>query len=238
MKAIYSSKLYKASTRKSVISAALTDPVNSELVMQLAEALDEEYQTPQNLIKDYDEKVKKASESKERIDDNLESDDIDEEVDARSPEAEDITTHDSEPVHNIKDDKHDRPEHEPSSEMRRAEPSVKESTDTSKKQEPVEGTSDTDEDVHDAKQDADQIKSMLNLDEETDGVTRVATKQSELWIYYSDSTNLNNKMWQIIDKLNSSSYSWLEFNRLARSENAMVFQILKGDSEQDVDENE
>ena len=49
MKAIYASKLYKTSTRKNKIHAAIQNPVNAELVSQLAKYLDEEYQSPEYL---------------------------------------------------------------------------------------------------------------------------------------------------------------------------------------------
>ena len=45
MKAIFASKLYKASSRKDRIQAALNSLGNSELVQQLASSLDEEYKT-------------------------------------------------------------------------------------------------------------------------------------------------------------------------------------------------
>ena len=49
IKSIYSSKLYRTSSRKERIHAALLAPGNLGLVQQLAEDLDEEYKTPENL---------------------------------------------------------------------------------------------------------------------------------------------------------------------------------------------
>lgn len=43
MNAIFACKLYKSSTRKQKIQAALKNPVNAELVKQLSECLDDEY---------------------------------------------------------------------------------------------------------------------------------------------------------------------------------------------------
>ncbi len=71
----------------------------------------------------------------------------------------------------------------------------------------------------------EQIKGMLNLHEGTKGVLRAIVKDSELWIYYKDSINLNNIMAAVIDLIDASGYSYLEFNRLARSDNAIVFEI-------------
>ena len=66
---------------------------------------------------------------------------------------------------------------------------------------------------------------MLNASEETAGVNRILVKGEELWIYYEDKKNLNNIMGPAIECLNSANYSYLEFNRLARTDNAIVFQI-------------
>ena len=47
----------------------------------------------------------------------------------------------------------------------------------------------------------------------------------ELWIHYNDSINLNNVMEPVIAVLNAANYFKLDFNRLARTENAIVFSI-------------
>ena len=74
---------------------------------------------------------------------------------------------------------------------------------------------------------ADIIKGTLNSREDTCGVLRVRVKKDpcELWIYYEDKVNLNNIMPIVIDVLNSTAYTYLEFSRLARSDNAIVFDI-------------
>lgn len=51
--AIFSSKLYQASSRKNKIKAALENPINAELVKQLGEYIDDEYK-PQIQEKDDD----------------------------------------------------------------------------------------------------------------------------------------------------------------------------------------
>ena len=73
--------------------------------------------------------------------------------------------------------------------------------------------------------DCDTIKGTLNSIEATKGVSRLQVKDSELWIYYNDDVNLNDKMVDVIDVLNSTGYTYLVFNRLARSNNAIVFDI-------------
>lgn len=79
-----------------------------------------------------------------------------------------------------------------------------------------------------------EIKGMLNADAKTAGVYRVQKKDDEMWIYYKDSINLNNVMAEVMDKLVAGSYAWLIFNRLARSDNAMVFDVLVDDSLVDI----
>lgn len=73
--------------------------------------------------------------------------------------------------------------------------------------------------------DCDTIKGTLNSREDTSGVIRLEVKESELWIYYNDDSNLNDKMIEVISVLNSTGYTYLKFNRLARSNNAIVFDI-------------
>lgn len=73
--------------------------------------------------------------------------------------------------------------------------------------------------------DCDTIKGTLNSREDTCGVIRLEVKDNELWIYYNDDSNLNDKMIEVISVLNSTGYTYLKFNRLARSNNAVVFDI-------------
>ena len=58
LQSIYASKLYKTSTRKSRIKAAVESPVNVELVAQLAKSLDEEYKTDEYLLTEADKAAK------------------------------------------------------------------------------------------------------------------------------------------------------------------------------------
>lgn len=69
------------------------------------------------------------------------------------------------------------------------------------------------------------IKCTLNGRADAAGVNRILVRDNELWIYYKDSVNLNGVMGVVIEFLNNSGYPYLAFNRLARSENAMVFEI-------------
>ena len=76
------------------------------------------------------------------------------------------------------------------------------------------------------------VKGLLNANSSTSGVSRVSVRDDkELWVYYNDNVNLNDVMVNVIEFVNASGYSYLEFNRLARSENAVVFVILRCDTD-------
>ena len=70
-----------------------------------------------------------------------------------------------------------------------------------------------------------ELKGTLNARQDTAGVDRVYCKDSEVWIYYNDKINLNNIMTPVIELLNAANYNYLTFNRLARSDNAVVFEL-------------
>lgn len=82
----------------------------------------------------------------------------------------------------------------------------------------------------DMRNEVESIKGTLNSQQLTCGVTRVAVKDDEVWCYYNDSVNLNEVMVEAIDLVSKAGYSYLEFNRLARSDNAIVFVIIKNDT--------
>lgn len=71
------------------------------------------------------------------------------------------------------------------------------------------------------------IMSTLNSNSDSCGVCRVKLllDKNEFWIYYDDKINLNSVMNPVIDLLNAVGYTYLTFSRLARSDNAIVFDI-------------
>ena len=231
MKSIYGCKLYRASKRKSKIRAAIENPINSELVTQLAEYLDEEYQTPQHLDKHFelsqDDDSDEASTSSGRTrtthhassgggfsspkgfsEGDIDSiDDIDEESDGEDIKLDEESEETSDK--DIVEDKDDM---------------VEEST--SCKGSTVLGSSE----CRMTLDIVDEIKGILNMRNDTCDVNRVLVKENELWIHYDDKVNLNNVMGPVIELMNASGYTYLEFNRLARSENAIVFQISESDT--------
>lgn len=210
LKIIYSSKLYKASSRKDKIRANINNPINVELVQQIADYVDA------NEPKQLDTKVNEPSESVVKRSDhpapNRGADKIN-----HSSESDVSPSDDIEPMPGlIADDKTisdepqpAQPEDEPAEEINESE---KLTDDT------VQGVEGICSSI-----DINQIKDELNDSPLTEGVIRVANKAREIWVYFNDNTNLNDIMVNVIDSIFSRYGAQLEFNRLARSENAMVF---------------
>lgn len=72
--------------------------------------------------------------------------------------------------------------------------------------------------------DINQLKSILNNSSLTYGVSRISERKNEVWVYYNDDINLNPMLSDIIYTVESSKFNNLEFNRIARSDNAVVFE--------------
>lgn len=200
MKQLYACKMYKSSTRKSKIQAALSNPVNQPLVTQLRSYLDDEYRKEEILEPDIEMKKEKGSPVKDEHTDESSKDDkkvIDDNTKFSNPngDKEDIDVEDAD-----KDN----------------------------------GSSEDDNNVDSSKKcairssiDLDSLKGTMNAVSDTCGVQRVKIDEDkkELWVYYNDDINLNDIMTPLIELLESSSYNYLIFNRLARSGNAVVFEI-------------
>lgn len=226
LKRILNCKMYRSSTRQGSILAAFQDPINKELVTQISNYLDEEdvaeivedtNQDPENRI------VHVTNISSENDVESL-KEDIDDEKDDGSVNIADIIDSDK-PIDN-KDDIDD---------------SIEDNQD-------LEDSSDEDENVPveeslkstgdkitasvvctniQIPKIANEVKGLLNLSQDTAGVVRVTYQlaSNEFWVYYEDKINLNNVMNQVIDLLNAAGYTYLQFNRLARTDNAIVFQF-------------
>lgn len=221
--AIYASKLYRASKRKDIIAAAFNDQKNAGLVTQLASYLDEPYQ---ELAKPKVE-VPEPSDADAQVADDVGEGGAPKEGGSSAPRshghaggggsfhmpesldagldedfnpADNLVTIDDDEVPEVADAPDDTPE------------------------EPVEES----ENVYGSTNVLDQvdvIKGTLNGSEATSGVSRIQVKENEFWIYYKDDINLNNIMTDVIEYMNAAGYTDLEFNRLARSDNAIVFVI-------------
>lgn len=235
MKSIYASKLFKTSKRKERIEAAMLAQSNLELMQQLAEDLDDEYQTPKNLGDEEEPSGKDESD-----DTDLEGLLVDEEVD---PETDLVTMNDLKAPKQSGNKSLSKPSKNSSVPGNKSEGSdtKPEDSDTkpdtsglipdspmNEKPESAEASTQTNgsEGIKAATlADLNILKNTLNSREETSGVNRIAQKENEVWIYYNDDVNLNDIMVDVIEMLTDSEYQQLEFNRLARSDNAIVFVI-------------
>lgn len=230
MNSIFASKLYQASPRKDKIQAALLAPSNLSLVQQLADSLDEEYKTPENLGQE-----SKKPEIEENADFILDEK-IDPEKDLMTVDDLDVGTKGSKSSKGSS--KSSKPKRRSSGPSPSHFPSPSTLSDDSDVPEPP-SDSDTNEKPEEPAEastailaceeiDLTVLKDSLNSREDTHGVSRVVEKDREIWIYYKDDVNLNNMMTEVIEYVMNAGYVSLEFNRLARSDNAIVFIIVNG----------
>jgi len=227
---IYSSKLYVTSTRKDRIHAAIQDPINTELVQQLSDYLDDTAQI----------ELKQAIKEEEATESNAVQPDA-----SGASDSSDLTftpsvgggSHTSFTGDALADFDEDDlggeeaiPEDIPAEEVADTpEPAadvdvpVEETTQVAGQS--ITAACQLWNTFDDVVSDCETIRGTLNSREDTTGVSRLQVKESELWIYFNDDENLNDKMVEVIEALNSLGYTYLTFNRLARSNNAMVFDI-------------
>lgn len=199
---VLSSSLFAVSTKKAKIMAALMNPLNAELIQQSVSDL------PDDTV------------AKLNVSDNQEPN-----KDGASPASEGTKSITSDP----KPIKFRVADHalEKDTAALEDDDSSKDS-DNSVETNPVDVTSSVSVDC--VVLDAEVIKSTLNGRDDTCGVVSIALKDSgasELWIYYDDETNLNDTIYAVVSVFNSCGYNMLKFNRLARSNNAIVFDILE-----------
>lgn len=219
LKRIYASKLYVTSTRKDSIRAAIQDPINAELVQQLSEYLDDDALVE---LKYAENEAKKAEEAEA---DNSETVVPSDNAGGSAGGGGSFTHSDfsGDAISDFGEDEladFDMPdeggEEEPVAD-------IEESTKVNGKK--ITATSIIWTTVEDVVSECDTIQGTLNAREDTCGANRLQVKDNELWIYYNDDVNLNDKMIDVIEVLNSTGYTYLAFSRLARSNNAIVFDI-------------
>lgn len=210
---VLSSFVYSGSSRKLAILAAANNPINTELVTQLVGYLDEEYLKP----KEEAAPIKPAESRAKHAADKLDSKSADQVASQpKSSRSSFSIRDDSRSLASMFGDDVDESEPEPEPEP---EPTVDDKTST----EPVEPESE----VESSTQIPDTFESIsasaaavLNAFDATAGVRSTKVQGNELWIYYKDDVNLNSVMESVIDSMPNSI---VEFNRLARSHNAIVF---------------
>lgn len=218
-KAIFSSKMFLASSNKEKIRAAFSDNANIELIEQLDEYIGDEYIA---LLKPEKQKVDKQDKEETSQGDASKESEKTESTPKRSgtpikPSLREEYTDLEQDFNNDADLNNDseKPMETDNAETVENSTAIKSATTVM----PVSYESAVTE-----------IKGILNANEDTAGVSRVQKKDDEVWIFYKDNVNLNNIMDIAIETLDSASYTWMIFNRLARSDNAMVFAILHDDT--------
>ena len=198
---VMSSFVYSGSSRKAAILAAATNPINTELVTQLVRYLDEEYLKPkEEFVRDDSENGSTEASGEPATQPNL------------LPPSEEPSfsgSDHSESLASMFGDDVELPEEsaepEEDSELEEdSEPEVASSTNATESLENISAS----------------IASTLNAVDTTSGVRSAKVLGTELWIYYKDNINLNSVMESVIDAVAPHE---LEFNRLARSHNAIVF---------------
>lgn len=219
-------KLYRASKRKSNILGAISDPINSELVKQLRSYLDDKY-----LTSDYLDPTETSVDDTAKNEPSSKSDD---DNDGRpSVHSQPPQPHVARPDSHISDDADNLPDLDTSSDeddKDDTDSNTGESTSSNLQSasqvssDPVLSSAQISEiDISDY---AQEVINTLNLRDDTCGVTRSIFKGNEFWIYYNDKINLNSVMSVVLDVLASAGYTHLEFNRLARTDNAIVFDVV------------
>lgn len=199
---IFASKMYRSSSRKDKIRSAINNPINKELLIQLA-----------SYIKDKDED-EPLDTSEENIKDNT------------SVELEEINTCDTSTSYEA-DMTGGNVTAATSTANIAAKPEILDTSavtaDLGANESEFNSNTSIDRTVTFVS--PSEVAGILNANEDTAGVERAKIKDSELWIYYNDKLNLNNLMTSAIKLLDASSHYQLSFNRLARSENAIVFDV-------------
>lgn len=235
---VYASKLYRVNKNKDSIKSAFENPINSQLVQQLFNQVDDKYKKLDDIKND--DVTPEMSKS-----DNPQADTSDAKSEnSQSHSSPSISRHFSSPMNF--ESISDTPDDMTDADSDFADTAIDEDIpDDTSDNVPDETDNDVEESVkisgnsveaakalytntektHDFKADCDVIKGTLNSRQDTTGVIRTTVKDNEIWLYYNDSTNLNNVMAQVIDVVSNAGYNYLEFNRLARSDNAIVFEI-------------
>lgn len=220
MRAILASRMIHSSEQMDTVKSAIDDPVNTELVQQLESYLSDD---GKRILKDaYADKERKAeSEIKKDADEQI-SDEIDSEI----PDPSGIGRP------GIPARFSDRPSMQQDMDTPDLPGDFTEDSENSEETEvestskvygkPVTASSDIPE--ADVAGKITGLKEFLNMNSSTAGADRIVIKDDEIWIHFNDSINLNNIMLPAIEMM-MTPYPWLAFNRLARSENAMVFVI-------------
>ena len=226
MASIFASRFYAANQTK--IATAVNDPKNRELVQQVASYLSKEDQAKlASMIKEEREEATAEEAAERSVEDTPMSPEASPRGGSHSPMSFGHSNMGggSSDFGDLSEDLGDLPDAD--------EPIDLPDTDTPANSEDVDLESSTkiyqmgDNKVIAATQATEELTedSIQKLLEEkgAEGVRRVDfLDDGEIWIYYLDTTNLNNIMEAAISAV-TNKYKFIEFNRLARTSNAIVF---------------
>lgn len=204
MNCIFACKMFKANKNPDKIKAALSDPINSELIVQLKEYLDDEY-IEDSPIEAPEQKPMQHSKETQHIIDS-------ENHKTSSPSSFELSSHDAQ----LDDSK-----------IGQSSPQFDQPDDSATAADADDSDVVEQSTQIDRGRQSDTLRTLLTSVQATSGISRMIIKSDELWIHYNDSTNLNNVMEPVIAAMNVSEYSNLQFNRLARTENAIVFSYVQ-----------
>lgn len=236
LQAILACKMYNSSTRKHKILSAYEDPINSELVKQLGEYITDDRFKPEETVDPG--KPIDTPKSEEHIIDNEGGGASGGSSGGSFADGGEFTGDNLPGEMHLSEDSDSE-----------GSDNATDSGDNSLSSDNLANDNGSSEDigdiaestsiqasscVRDIKSLSETLQGQLNTREDTQGVTRILEKEHELWIYYNDNTNLNNVMQSVIDVVNALALKLLSFSRLARSDNAMVFDIIPTNS-QDVE---
>lgn len=212
LKYIYGCKMFRSSSRKNHIKANIANPINVELVQQI-----------QDLTDDSEDTVEKVNPSENRSERKILK------GPSSSPSGGSYSTslsHGSEPSEDdifIPDETDNNGKKDENFDDSDSLDTSEESVDEDTSDENVESSEAITAVVED-ELDINQLKSILNESSSlTYGVSRISERNNEVWVYYNDDVNLNPMLSDIIYTVESSKFKNLEFNRIARSDNAVVF---------------
>lgn len=212
LKYIYGCKMFRSSSRKNHIKANIANPINVELVQQI-----------QDLTDDSEDTVEKVNPSENKSERKILK------GPSSSPSGGSYSTslsHGSEPSEDdifIPDETDNNGNKDENFDDSDSLDTSDESVDEDTSDENVESSEAITAVVED-ELDINQLKSILNESSSlTYGVSRISERNNEVWVYYNDDVNLNPMLSDIIYTVESSKFKNLEFNRIARSDNAVVF---------------
>lgn len=212
LKYIYGCKMFRSSSRKNHIKANIANPINVELVQQI-----------QDLTDDSEDTVEKVNPSENKSERKILK------GPSSSPSGGSYSTslsHGSEPSEDdifIPDETDNNVNKDENFDDSDSLDTSDESVDEDTSDENVESSEAITAVVED-ELDINQLKSILNESSSlTYGVSRISERNNEVWVYYNDDVNLNPMLSDIIYTVESSKFKNLEFNRIARSDNAVVF---------------